>query len=154
MSFRFIFTRTPVVMLVITVNKKISQESQKVTQMSTIHTVNASSWPRHIHSPPIELLLFSPNTIMLPNACFRIRSNRWNIPTSNSQPLNLKTTTTTITTTQNTKTAAVNHTTMILILIENDIFKHFFWSISMFICQKMQKRKTNTHREREREWEC
>lgn len=47
-----------------------------------IQTVKASSWPRHIHRPPTELLLFSPNTIILPNECFLIRSNRWNIPES------------------------------------------------------------------------
>jgi len=46
----------------------------------TIHTSKANSCPLQIHMPEIVLLLFSPNTMALPKACFRIRSSRWNIP--------------------------------------------------------------------------
>ena len=55
---------------------------QKLTE--AVLTLKARSWPLQNQRPRIVLLPPSPNTIMLPNACFLILSRRWNMPAAQS----------------------------------------------------------------------
>ena len=57
-------------------------------RLSRLPTSKASPCPLQIQTPEIELLLVSPNKIMLPKACFLMRSKRWNMPANTSLRIN------------------------------------------------------------------